>query len=69
MNSKLLAALMKRVTLWQLCPRCLGDGTVPVNSQISTTAVPIKTCNVCSGKGIIPMAVIEEQSKPEKTLL
>lgn len=40
--------------VWQLCPKCGGDGTVKTQQEITTTGIPVvEVCNLCNGDMII----------------
>lgn len=47
---------------YQLCPKCQGTGEVYVQNWYgSPTSIfsGVQTCNICGGRGIIPMHVID----------
>ena len=39
--------------MWQKCPICNGTGRVFDDNSSPSVFSPTKTCNTCSGKGII----------------
>lgn len=39
--------------VWQLCPKCNGNGTLPYFNSSTTNACPTVTCDVCHGGKII----------------
>jgi hypothetical protein len=60
---------------WQLCPKCLGEKTVPSTPYTYTGVVfgGQRPCPICSGKGIIstitglpPGLSVEEQINDTK---
>jgi len=51
---------------YQLCPKCVGNGTVMVqnwNSSPTSISIGLQTCNLCGGEMIIPMHAIPTEYK------
>lgn len=49
---------MSKLSEWQLCPKCFGEGQV---SNVGTSSSTYRTCLVCNGNRILIKPYINKQ--------